>query len=147
MEGIKTLPVLSLSESTEERLQEMSGQKKLRRIQEYIDNDHTKYDEDQELYLGEASIIAGLPVYEAFSMAFHYGRAKEMEKKNTEESLIMDEGLYDEYIDSDTPRASVELHKYYDELHDAFDRYLNEVQRVEFQAACRFGYEKAICKG
>ena len=28
------------------------------------------------------------------------------------------------------PRASVELHKYYDELHDAFDRYLNEVQRV-----------------
>ena len=72
---------------------------------------------------------------------------KAMEKKNTEESLIMDEGLYDEYIDSDTPRASVELHKYYDELHDAFDRYLNEVQRVEFQAACRFGYEKAICKG
>ena len=147
MERIKTLPVLSLSELTEERLQEMSDQKKLRRIQEYIDNDHTKYDEDQELYFGEASIIVGLPVYEAVSMAFHYGRAKAMEKKNATESLKIDEGLYDEYIDSDTPRASAELHKYYNELNDAFDRYLNEVQRVEFQAACRFGYEKAICKG
>lgn len=146
MEGIKTLPVLSLSELTEERLQEMSDQKKLCRIQEYIDNDHTKYDEDQELYLGEASIIAGLPVYEAVSMAFYYGRAKAMEKKNVA-PLKMDEGLYDEYIDSDTPRASAELHKSYNELHDAFDRYLNEVQHVEFQAACRFGYEKAICKG
>lgn len=147
MEGIKTLPVLSLSELTEERLQEMSGQKKLRRIQEYIDNDHTKYDEDQELYLGEASIIAGLPVYEAVSMAFHYGRAKAMEKKNTEESLIMDEGLYDEYIELRHTSCIRRAAQIYDELYDAFDRYLNEVQRVEFQAACRFGYEKAICKG
>lgn len=83
MEGIKTLPVLSLSELTEERLQEMSGQKKLRRIQEYIDNDHTKYDEDQELYLGEASIIAGLPVYEAVSNGFSLRQSKSNGEKRT----------------------------------------------------------------
>lgn len=81
MEGIKTLPVLSLSELTEERLQEMSGQKKLRRIQEYIDNDHTKYDEDQELYLGEASIIAVFLYMKRFPWLFITAEQKQWRKR------------------------------------------------------------------
>lgn len=54
-----------------------------------------------------------------------------------EEKMI--EKIYDEYCEN-RASASDEVRRTYDELHDAFDVYLNAVQEDEFRNAFMFGY-------
>lgn len=54
-------------------------------------------------------------------------------------SKKMMEKLYDEYCEN-RATASEDVRKTYNEMHTAFDKYLNAVQEDEFRNAFMFGY-------